>query len=92
MQAEQMKNIIPIPMAKLAWACRRGMLELDILLGNFLKNKYLDLSNTEQQLFANLLSHPDPTLLAWLMGHEMPEDETLIAIVKLIREHARIHV
>ena len=28
-------------MQRIRWACRRGMLELDVLLGNFLDHAYL---------------------------------------------------
>lgn len=71
-------------MARLTWACRRGMLELDVLLGDFLKNHYKDLSAEEKRHFADLLSMPDPDLFAWLMGHAVPEEKAMAAIVQKI--------
>lgn len=75
--------------AKLKWACRRGMLELDVLLGNFLEEAYSDLSLEEKKQFVTLLSHGDPSLFAWLLGHETPSDPELIAITDKIRRHAQ---
>jgi antitoxin CptB len=74
---------------KLFWACRRGMLELDVLLGNFLEEVYPKLSEDEKKQFSLLLDQPDPNLFAWLMGHEKPQDPGLAAITEAIRNHAR---
>ncbi|KTD11175.1 Antitoxin CptB [Legionella gratiana] len=71
--------------ARLAWHCRRGMLELDLILQRFLE-KHLDLlSNNELEAFNNLLSCTDPELFAWLMGHDEPQDKELKKIVAIIR-------
>ena len=76
--------------SQLKWACRRGMLELDVLLGSFLEQRYLMLSNEEQQAFTQLLSEPDPLLFAWLLGQEdVAVDPSFFHIVELIRRHAR---
>ncbi len=82
------QNIINNP-AKLRWACRRGMLELDVLLGNFLSDAYSTLSDQDKMLFVDLLSQPDPQLFAWLMGREIPEDPAVKHITDMIRQHAR---
>lgn len=76
-------------LSKLRWACRRGMLELDVLLNNFLNEAYAKLDDEDKQLFIELLNHPDPELFAWLMGSENPPDAGLIRITKMIREHAQ---
>jgi antitoxin CptB len=91
MQPEDVKiNVDNIP--KLKWACRRGMLELDVLLGNFLKEGYLQLSLEEKKLFIELLTCADPVLFTWLMGHETPVDEGLARITEMIRKHARSRI
>lgn len=69
----------------LRWQCRRGMLELDLMLGRFLDEAYSLLSPSEQADFRRLLATPDQTLYQWLIGQTMPE-ETLQAIVMQIRE------
>lgn len=71
--------------ARLKWNCRRGMLELDLILHRFLE-KGLDLLNNKQAgQFTELLTHNDPELFAWLMGHEVPPTNELVEIVAFIR-------
>ncbi|OGT38113.1 MAG: hypothetical protein A3F11_10845 [Gammaproteobacteria bacterium RIFCSPHIGHO2_12_FULL_37_14] len=74
---------------RLQWACRRGMLELDVLLGNFLKEAYLQLSLPDKLLFIQLLQCSDQELFSWLIGHKTPKDNKLAKIVKKIYQHAR---
>lgn len=74
--------------SQLQWACRRGMLELDVLLGNFLKKGYQALSLEEKKHFIALLNYPDPQLFAWFLGQEVPEDQGLVNIIKIIRSYA----
>lgn len=83
-------NIKPVlnQFTQLKWACRRGMLELDVLLGNFLVNNYDTLNEVQQQQFVALLKEPDPLLFAWLIGQEMPPKE-LQSITELIRNDAQ---
>jgi antitoxin CptB len=69
---------------KLAWKCRRGMLELDIILLKFLKEQYSNLSKQEQQLFEQLLDEQDPVLADWLLGANKPADKDLASLISLI--------
>lgn len=71
--------------AQIRWHCRRGMLELDLILERFI-NAYIN-KLTEQQLTAleNLLLYPDPDLYAWLMGDDKPPQKELLDIVTFIR-------
>jgi antitoxin CptB len=71
--------------AKLLWQCHRGMLELDLILQGFLKAHYASLAPDLQKNFQLLLKQPDPILLTWLLGHDIPEDKEMKAIVALIR-------
>jgi antitoxin CptB len=75
--------------ARIAWACRRGMLELDVLLNNFLKEAYPDLPREDKILFVQLLGYSDPELFAWLMGLTIPSEEKLMKITDILRQHAR---
>jgi len=54
--------------ARLFWQCRRGMLELDILLQKFLEENIQNLSQKELETFRTLLKNPDNLLLEYLMG------------------------
>ena len=70
---------------RIRWACRRGMLELDLILLPFFEQHFTGLTPAQQQIFVQLLTEPDPDLLNWLMGHEQPADtkyNELIAIIK----------
>lgn len=75
-------------LSKLRWACRRGMLELDVLLGNFLEEAYGRLNNDQKYRFVELLKINDPQLFNWLLGAEIPPDE-FASIVTMIRQHAQ---
>ncbi|AMQ27868.1 TPA: succinate dehydrogenase assembly factor 2 [Legionella pneumophila] len=70
--------------SRLLWKCRRGMLELDLVLQKFIANEIDRLTENQLKAFDNLLTHNDPNLYAWLMGHEEPEKE-LLEIVSFIR-------
>jgi antitoxin CptB len=70
--------------AKLRWQCRRGMLELDILLQNFLEKKYPTLTDQEKILFEQLLACEDQDLYDWLVKKEEPNNKMLIKIINKI--------
>lgn len=82
-----MKKTIP---PQLRWACRRGMLELDVLLGNFLEEAYLQSPESDQKKFIALLDCNDQELFMWLTGKETASNPDLIEIVGKIRHHAKI--
>jgi len=73
--------------ARFTWHCRRGMLELDLILQRFLENHLDKLAPHELKLFDSLLSCTDPELFAWFMGHEEPQDKELQEIVAIIRNN-----
>ena len=73
--------------SRLAWHCRRGMLELDLILQDFLKNKLETLTDEQISSFDLLLNCTDPELFAWFMGYEHPEDKQFHEIIALIRNH-----
>jgi len=74
-----------LPKNKLRWGCRRGMLELDILLADFFEKLYDDLPMKEKLVFQALLIEADQTLLGYFMGHEVPEDKEILNVVEKIR-------
>lgn len=71
--------------ARVAWQCRRGMKELDVLLEDFLEHQYDLLGLGERQAFEILLGYPDPLLLEYLMGRMMPVDKGIADVVIKIR-------
>ncbi|QIG07483.1 FAD assembly factor SdhE [Proteus sp. ZN5] len=72
--------------ARINWACRRGMRELDISIMPFFENEYDTLSDNDKALFVRLLECADPDLFNWLMNHGRPDDDELYYMVKLIQE------
>jgi len=75
---------------RLRWACRRGMLELDVLFMPFVEEAYDDLSNDDKATFERLLACQDPELFAWFMGHETCEDKALNAMVQFILQRVKV--
>ncbi len=55
---------------RIRWQCRRGMLELDLVLNRFLEQDLAGLAPAELETFKELLDEPDPQLLAWVMEQE----------------------
>lgn len=72
-------------LARLRWACRRGMLELDVLLLPFVE-QLPNLSENQQKTFERLLACDDPELFAWFMGHQRCDDPELAAMITLIKQ------
>lgn len=60
---------------RLAWRCRRGMKELDLLLTRYLAERWPSASAEERTAFEALLEQPDPVLVDWLYGRTEPADE-----------------
>ncbi|MGC1182496.1 succinate dehydrogenase assembly factor 2 [Legionella sp.] len=73
--------------ARFAWHCRRGMLELDLILQCFLNQRFDELSAAELKVFDSLLTCTDPELYAWLMGYVEPDNKEFKKIVALIRNN-----
>ena len=76
--------------SRLKWACRRGMLELDVLFMPFVENGFGDLNQTEQLIFERLLTCDDPDLYAWFMGHQKCNDPELAAMVSHILSRVKV--
>ena len=71
--------------SRLRWQCRRGMKELDQLLVGYL-DRYFDAACDDEKLaFQALLELPDPELIAYLLGKEIPPEESLASVVDRIR-------
>ena len=71
------------------WHSRRGMWELDILLGPFAVHALPLISADQQQIYVRLLSQQDPDLFTWFMGHATSSDKELAAMVKQVKDYAQ---
>ena len=85
--AMENSNIEPC-MSELRWQCRRGMLELDLLLNGFLETQYSQLDATQRENFVTLLSYPDQTLYELLMDKMASSNPAIARIVQNIRNSA----
>ncbi len=74
--------------ARIKWSCRRGMLELDLILIPFFEQNFVNLPSVQKQAFINLLEQPDPDIFNWLMGYTQPDEPELGEIITVIR-HAK---
>lgn len=72
---------------KLAWECRRGMLELDYMIMPFFQECFDSLYSEQQAAFIEFLQFSDPVLFRWLMNQETPPSTALCEIVALIQSH-----
>jgi len=55
-------------MERIRWRSRRGLLELDIVLGRFIDTHYMLLNEKEKQVFEALLDMPDNPLWDMIAG------------------------
>ena len=60
--------------ARIKWGCRRGMLELDVVIMPFFEECFDSLQEQEQREFVSLLECDDPDLFTWVMGHGRSEN------------------
>ncbi len=74
---------------RVCWHSRRGMLELDLLLEPFVQQRYLELSEHEQECYRHLLTCEDQELFGYFLGRVEPEDPRLAEIVNIVLEFAR---
>ena len=58
---------------RVRWRCRRGLLELDLILNGFLETRYARLDADQRRLFDELLEVADNDLLDLAMGRCEPE-------------------
>jgi antitoxin CptB len=73
---------------RMRWASRRGLLELDLFLADFVAYEYPHLSPELKDLYRELMSSADQDMFEWLMGRSDP-DELLQPIVAAIRDYKR---
>jgi antitoxin CptB len=74
---------------RLRWQSRRGMLELDVLFVPFVEEAFADLAIEDQDSFVKLLACEDQDLFVWLMERDVPADEDLQRIVRIILERVQ---
>ena len=80
-------NVVPKNLERVRWRCRRGLLELDIVLGRFIDKHYAQLNEEEARAFEELLDMPDNPLWDMIAGRGAQEatHEARKALLEKIR-------
>lgn len=74
---------------RIRWACRRGMLELDLIMVPYVEGRFAILPKEDQARFVRLLECEDTELFKWFLGKESPEDPDHALIVNDIINYAK---
>lgn len=67
------------------WRCRRGLLELDIVLQRFMDRHYSQLNDKDLQQFAALLDLSDNDLWDMVTSRKEPEDASMRPLLELLQ-------
>jgi antitoxin CptB len=71
---------------RIRWRCRRGLLELDLVLARFLERTYAHLTPAERDVFKGLLEHSDNELWDLVSGRSDPPPGPEAHLVGLLRD------
>lgn len=75
-------------LSRLRWACRRGMLELDLIFEPYALSRYTQAPAEEQTLFVEFLSASDQDLFDWLLKKKQPDNPAFIKMIAILLNHA----
>lgn len=78
--------ISDVEFRRLIWHSRRGMLELDVLLGPFTQLHFKTLDDSDQAHYLRLIEGEDADIWGWLQGTLAPADADIGRIVAMINE------
>jgi antitoxin CptB len=73
-----------MPLAQISWACRRGMLELDLIFERYYQERLEHASLPERVSFESLLTCQDQDLYTWLVKREAPPPEFVQIVAALL--------
>ena len=71
---------------RVRWQCRRGLLELDLVLARFLEHQFATLSAGEQEAFKRLLHYSDNDLWDLIAGRREAAAEEPSRLIALLRQ------
>lgn len=75
------------PHGRISWDCRRGMLELDIVLARFMEQNFERLTPQEVEAFQGLLAYSDPDLWGLIQSDETGVDDNVRKVLLLLRQY-----
>jgi len=76
----------PVELQRLRWRCRRGLLELDIVLGRFVVKDYPALDEAERIAFDELLDMADTELWDLVTGNKTLAREHQRSVLDLLQK------
>ncbi len=86
------ENIKDAELRRLAWRCRRGMLELDIVLQRFIALHFNDLTLAQLKAFDDLLELPDNDFWTLISSDRVtPKNADTVHVVNKIRVLKQAH-
>ena len=86
------ENMNEAEQRRLAWRCRRGLLELDIVLQRFVNGQFDTLSSDELQVFDVMLELPDNDFWALISATETAhENGSVHAVITKLRAAGMNH-
>ncbi|MBP6056850.1 MAG: succinate dehydrogenase assembly factor 2 [Nitrosomonas sp.] len=68
------------------WRCRRGLLELDIILQRFMDQYYTQLDEQGLEQFERLLALPDNDLWDLITARQVTADDSLQQVLKFLQK------
>ena len=88
LNAENTKNteISDAELRRLAWRCRRGLLELDLMLQNFVATQFEQLDMNELTAFDALLEWPDNDFWDAINHPEAIADGAIRSVITKIKQ------
>ena len=66
---------------RVRWRCRRGMLELDLILSRYLEARFDAMTEVQREAFQSLLEYPDNDIWDWFNARTQcndPEVEPMV--------------
>ncbi len=77
---------MPAPeLSRLAWRCRRGIKEMDLLFESYLQQYYPHLAKADQAHFEALLEEADLDIYDWIIERSIPERTAYLPLLKQLR-------
>lgn len=70
---------------RIRYQTRRGLLELDIVLGRFMDKEFQSLNDEELAVFVDILELPDQEFLALVNQKEETTDTRFLSLLEKIR-------
>lgn len=71
---------------RVRWRCRRGLLELDIVLGRFIEQRYATMDDAQRVVFDELLDMPDTELWDVITGNKEPPHAHQRVVLEWLKE------